>query len=340
MNEKGFAVADFEHEMQDLRACKKLIQDDSQALIAPGVKFGKLSGNRALNSQNFKEQVLECGGELNTMRSGQRNEKSYYGRMLRKLNVASRQLEIKDDGIEVQLQMPSIRSVKVAKRELDMYDISDQSSLLTKKNAGVNDISLSVAEGVLDDESAILQLTPLEIVRKAQKGKPLVEEYTVKLLTEMVQHMGRQYKHVNSDIDTERSFTQYMRNLLLYVEGKNFSQQANLATMAQRLSDYEEDASFKIAGGQYVHTELRDIWSMIKMLDQAIPLDQRPSTVDVIISMADQRKAVAGVVAKDPLECRLASVSCWNLESLYRNYAVDGINVSKENIGAEYKGQS
>jgi len=33
--------------------------------------------------------------------------------------------------------------------------------------------------------------------------------------------------------------------------------------------------------------------------------------------MADQRKPIAGSVSKDPLECRIAAVSCQNLESLY-----------------------
>ena len=90
MQDKGFSTTEFEHEMRDLRACKKLIQDDRQAMLAPGVKFGRLSGNRVLNSQNFREHVLECGGSHNTKRSGQKSEKDYYGRLLKRLNKASK----------------------------------------------------------------------------------------------------------------------------------------------------------------------------------------------------------------------------------------------------------
>ena len=49
---------------------------------------------------------------------------------------------------------------------------------------------------------------------------------------------------------------------------------------------------------------------MIEMLDGAIPQSKRPSQVDILRSLADQRKAIAGKIAKDPLECRIAAVSC------------------------------
>ena len=53
MMDKGFSIPDYERDMKNLRACQKLISDDRQAQMAPGAKFGRLGGNRALNNQNF-----------------------------------------------------------------------------------------------------------------------------------------------------------------------------------------------------------------------------------------------------------------------------------------------
>lgn len=65
------------------------------------------------------------------------------------------------------------------------------------------------------------------------------------------------------------------------------------------------------------HLALYDIWKIIEMLDSAIPVSQRPNQVEILRSLGDQRKPIAGSVAKDPLECRIASVSCQHLEELY-----------------------
>ena len=61
MLRKGLPVADYERDIKSLRACAKLISSDRQAQMAPGAKFGRLGGNRALNNQNYIDQVLDSG---------------------------------------------------------------------------------------------------------------------------------------------------------------------------------------------------------------------------------------------------------------------------------------
>ena len=109
--------------------------------------------------------------------------------------------------------------------------------------------------------------------------------------------------------------------------------------MARQLADCEEEAAVKMTEDEMKHWELSEIWSMIQMLDQALPASSRPKPIDVIISMADQRKAVAGMIAKDPLECRLASVSCQNLEGLYLNNVVGFRNGPSQFTESEFRGQ-
>lgn len=70
MVNKGLPVSEFERDMKQLRACQKLISDDRQAQLAPGAKFGRLGGNRALNNANFLEQVYESGSSNNQVKIG------------------------------------------------------------------------------------------------------------------------------------------------------------------------------------------------------------------------------------------------------------------------------
>ena len=85
MVNNGFSVVDWERDMNSLRACQKLISDERQAQLAPGAKFGRLGGNRALNNQNFIDQVYESGSSNNQAKIGKRLEKKYYSGLLAKL---------------------------------------------------------------------------------------------------------------------------------------------------------------------------------------------------------------------------------------------------------------
>ena len=49
-------------------------------------------------------------------------------------------------------------------------------------------------------------MSSIEIIKKAMKGKPLVENYTIKYLNDMIQLMGQKYKRSNIDEGTERTF--------------------------------------------------------------------------------------------------------------------------------------
>ena len=79
----------------------------------------------------------------------------------------------------------------------------------------------------------------------------------------------------------------------------------------------EQDLGSKVSNS-VIHWELFDIWKMIETLDNAIQPSERPSSVQILRSLADQRQAIAGEIVKDPLECKIAAVSCQNLEELYR----------------------
>ena len=111
----------------------------------------------------------------------------------------------------------------------------------------------------------------------------------------------------------------YMRNLLLFAEGKFFSNRSDIMSMARKLAGYERDAAVRVNNEEIVHWELSDIWNMIETLDGAIPESQRPSQVQILTSLGDQRIPVQGKIRKDPLECCIARVSCQNLEELYFN---------------------
>lgn len=82
--------------------------------MAPGAKFGRLGGNRALNNANFVEQVYESGSSNNQVKIGQRLEKGYHGKLLSKLKKASKLLCVNDDIDEPQLVMPPLREIKVS----------------------------------------------------------------------------------------------------------------------------------------------------------------------------------------------------------------------------------
>jgi len=80
---KGFSDQDWD--MTGLKACQKLISEERQAEVAPGVKFGRLGGNRALNNRTFVEHVFESGSANNQVKLGKRLAKSHHDKMLTKL---------------------------------------------------------------------------------------------------------------------------------------------------------------------------------------------------------------------------------------------------------------
>ena len=63
----------------------------------------------------------------------------------------------------------------------------------------------------------------------------------------------------------------YMRNLLLFAEGKFFANRSDIMSMARKLAGYERDAAVRVNNEEVIHWELHDIWTMIETLDGAIP---------------------------------------------------------------------
>ena len=68
-----------------------------------------------------------------------------------------------------------------------MHDTSNESSLLTKPNAGTAD---AISVNAQLDDSAFLRMNSIEIIKKAMNGKPMVDNYTIKHLNDLVQLMA------------------------------------------------------------------------------------------------------------------------------------------------------
>ena len=70
MRQKGFNPVEFERGVNSLRDCQKLVMQERQAQLAPGTKFGRLGGNRALNNDDFVEQTYESGNSTCQVKIG------------------------------------------------------------------------------------------------------------------------------------------------------------------------------------------------------------------------------------------------------------------------------
>ena len=57
---------------------------------------------------------------------------------------------------------------------------------------------------------------------------------------------------------------------MLFAEGKYFSNRVDIAQMARRLAQYEQDEASRLTD-EAIHWDLHDIWAMIETLDGAIP---------------------------------------------------------------------
>lgn len=144
----------------------------------------------------------------------------------------------------------------------------------------------------------------------------MVDHYDLRYLDELIQRQLRQIPQTHDHSSRQNIFMNYARCLMLFTEGKHFSNRVEVAMMARKLAAFEHDMAYR-GQNEVSHMELHDIWAMVENLDGAISLSQRPSQVQILTSLADQRKPVHGVVCKDSLDCRIAAVSCQNLEKLY-----------------------
>ena len=97
---------------------------------------------------------------------------------------------------------------------------------------------------------------------------------------------------------------------MVFVEGKHLSKRSDVGMMAKSLARYEYDAAGADQGDQVAHLELLDIWTMMEALALSIPLSERPTQAQLMVSVADQRQPIAGMVSKNALECRIAHFSC------------------------------
>ena len=81
---------------------------------------------------------------------------------------------------------------------------------------------------------------------------------------------------------------------MLFVEGKIYSQEAQLGSMAQKIADFElNQANCSQSEEWYeVHRILRDEWSIMNELIDKFPEGQRPTPIEILTARGDQRKPV------------------------------------------------
>ena len=63
---------------------------------------------------------------------------------------------------------------------------------------------------------------------------------------------------------------------------------------------------------------MKDIWRLVDNLEQSFPLSQRPSALELLTSLGDQRKPIQQNISKTALELKIAETSCQYLEEQYR----------------------
>ena len=177
--QKKFPWADFERSMDNLKGCPQMLRDQIQQSVAPGVKFGIFGGSRQLTDEGFKQQVFASGNQAHLLKSGRRNERNYYSKLVKKVKMASNQLTFQKD-IDDELIMPPLqdckvkdpkdpRNIKAAKRVLK----ADESSFLIQPNRGRPGQDANMQQ----EEAMVYSNEAKDIIERAKKGRPITDVY-------------------------------------------------------------------------------------------------------------------------------------------------------------------
>ena len=95
--------------------------------------------------------------------------------------------------------------------------------------------------------------------------------YNARYLNDIMQRQEQHFPRSPSNSASQSNASlAYMRYVLLFAEGKFFSNRSDIATMARKLAGYEHDAAARV-DDEVAHWELCDIWTMIEVLDGKIP---------------------------------------------------------------------
>lgn len=114
-------------------------------------------------------------------------------------------------------------------------------------------------------------LSSKEVILRAQAGKPIVDNYNIRYLDNLIQSQCHMFPASLRSSSHQITFTNYTRCLMLFTEGKHFSGRVDVAQMANRLAKFEKDVAYR-GHEEFVHSQLSDIWELIATLDGAIPL--------------------------------------------------------------------
>ena len=78
------------------------------------------------------------------------------------------------------------------------------------------------------------------IVQRGLKQRPMSDDFGVKYMDGLIQRIsGRFPRHAATYAKQENAFLHYMRNLMLFAEGKFFSRRTDITNMARKLANYE-----------------------------------------------------------------------------------------------------
>jgi hypothetical protein len=166
-----------------------------------------------------------------------------------------------------------------------------------------------------DENSHLITESDKVIVQRALQGQSIRDEpYTFKHLHELMRQCAGSERHQVYSESEKLAFEHYSRCVMLYMEGKQYAGKQDIGSMARGLAEFESESAPSFQKDPQSHIEFRDIWQLVGRLDSAFPANSRPSIVDLLESLGDQRKPVMGAVGKNEHEVRLARVSCDNLE--------------------------
>ena len=152
--------------------------------------------------------------------------------MMLKLQKASAKLEV-DTGIEdLQLLMPPTREIKVRVPRSRLNVREDPLNARAPSDGsflGHSQHQRPLQEQNLDQSNAAVYADrAVDIIARAQKGKPMTDHYDFRYLDRVIQAQARHFPGRQSYGRQQDAFLNYTRYLMTMFEGKHFSKRSDV----------------------------------------------------------------------------------------------------------------
>ena len=200
---KNFAVADFERSIKDVKELPRILREqNNQMSVAPGKKFGIFNGSRQLTNDNYTDHVLSSGNQGQTLKSGKKNERNYYSKLLSKVKTSCASFKYEDQDMQDEIRQLPLRDCKPAnkkdpnkKKTMQVLDPADSSFLVgpNVKKGGDDDDKMQV------DNALVYSLESKDIIDRAIKKKPITDVYDLKYLKEVMHRQENRSNQVFRD---------------------------------------------------------------------------------------------------------------------------------------------